>query len=344
MRVTRIIKKSPRFGILFVSIIIAIIFTCLDIAASIHPFIGDTDGINPFWKLSLVFKCLTDAILLDDFKTELKRLGLKRLKRDEKRRESVALTLEDDYLHDSDEEAAMHFSNGNIGTHLQNGDTPFVNGFAQRSSINPHRKSTGAEGSEQVEFMSALQAHPSQLSSDRESRRESMQRPQVGQGGKPATKLPKLFASIKPGKKAKKATEEPATRSDSIWTLSNEYNEDELEPEAPVSPPPAQKKGRKWLSRSRDDTNDTKAANDIQFEDDALERARMEQQRTIAELKRRKNSAVSAAGNSLSPNAAERVGQQRKSGGGANFWDGIDGLEHKRNDDVSPSASQPRLS
>lgn len=31
-------------------------------------------GINPFWKLSFVFKCLTDSVVLDDFKTALDRL------------------------------------------------------------------------------------------------------------------------------------------------------------------------------------------------------------------------------------------------------------------------------
>lgn len=29
---------------------------------------------NPFWKLSFVFKCLTDSVVLDDFKTALDRL------------------------------------------------------------------------------------------------------------------------------------------------------------------------------------------------------------------------------------------------------------------------------
>jgi hypothetical protein len=33
------------------------------------------DRINVYWKLALVFKCLTDNIMLDDFKTELKKLG-----------------------------------------------------------------------------------------------------------------------------------------------------------------------------------------------------------------------------------------------------------------------------
>jgi hypothetical protein len=31
-------------------------------------------GINPFWKLAYVFKCFTDTIILDDFKTALDRL------------------------------------------------------------------------------------------------------------------------------------------------------------------------------------------------------------------------------------------------------------------------------
>jgi len=33
------------------------------------------DRINPYWKLALVFKCLTDNILLDDFKSVLQRLS-----------------------------------------------------------------------------------------------------------------------------------------------------------------------------------------------------------------------------------------------------------------------------
>ena len=33
------------------------------------------DRINPYWKLALVFKCLTDNIMLDDFKSVLQRLS-----------------------------------------------------------------------------------------------------------------------------------------------------------------------------------------------------------------------------------------------------------------------------
>ena len=287
MGVIQVIKRSPRFGILFASIILALIFTALDIVASIHSFIGSTDGINPFWKLSLVFKCLTDAILLDDFKTELKRLGLKRMKHDEKRRDSTALVLDDEYTMDSDDEVDPHSSNPAA--------TGYMNGHAYRPSVNNHsqNKSNGnsnMEGSEEVEevgFMQALETHPSQLSSDRESRRSSGQRHQIGRGGTPATRLPKLFAAIKSGGKSKKLADEDATRNDSIFTLLEGGSGDKR-----------QKKG------SHDD--DDIAPDEVRCGDDALAQARREQERTIAELKARKNNAGAPKKTDLRPPNATR--------------------------------------
>jgi small neutral amino acid transporter SnatA (MarC family) len=49
--------RSPRFGILLCAICLAIVFTGLDIAASIHDFIGSTDGVSlrsRFIGLSLI--------------------------------------------------------------------------------------------------------------------------------------------------------------------------------------------------------------------------------------------------------------------------------------------------
>lgn len=43
--------------------------------------IGLPDGINPFWKLAFVFKCFTDTIILDDFKTALDKLKQYKLRR-----------------------------------------------------------------------------------------------------------------------------------------------------------------------------------------------------------------------------------------------------------------------
>src|SRR2546423_14188062 len=89
--VIRLIRQSPRLGILLAAICLAIIFTIVDILASILRGLRTVDGINPYWKLSLLFKCLTDTIMLDDFKTELKKLGFARMEREEARRESTAL-------------------------------------------------------------------------------------------------------------------------------------------------------------------------------------------------------------------------------------------------------------
>lgn len=75
VHVCRLVAKSPRFGILITSILVAIAFTICDIVASVEPNLSKTDGINPYWKLALVFRCLTDNIMLDDFKSVLQAVG-----------------------------------------------------------------------------------------------------------------------------------------------------------------------------------------------------------------------------------------------------------------------------
>jgi hypothetical protein len=74
------------------AIFLAVCFTVVDILSTIVKPLSLTAGcvlssssgniamltifrINPYWKLALVFKCLTDNILLDDFKSVLQRLG-----------------------------------------------------------------------------------------------------------------------------------------------------------------------------------------------------------------------------------------------------------------------------
>jgi hypothetical protein len=66
---------SPRFGIMLIAMIFSIIFTIVDILSVTDAFQSILpDGLNPFWKLSFVFKLLTDTIILDDFKTALDKL------------------------------------------------------------------------------------------------------------------------------------------------------------------------------------------------------------------------------------------------------------------------------
>ena len=79
VKIWKMIRKAPRFGILLAAIILAMAFTTMDIAASIFPRLSPTDGINPYWKLALIFKALTDNIMLDDFKSVLQRLGAMKL-------------------------------------------------------------------------------------------------------------------------------------------------------------------------------------------------------------------------------------------------------------------------
>ncbi|KAF2268925.1 hypothetical protein CC78DRAFT_540371 [Lojkania enalia] len=75
MTLVEIVRISPRFAVMLGSMVLSIIFIVLDICSVTNVFKSSLPvGINPFWKLAFVFKCLTDSIVLDDFKTALDRL------------------------------------------------------------------------------------------------------------------------------------------------------------------------------------------------------------------------------------------------------------------------------
>lgn len=66
---------NPRFGVMMVAMLLSLVFVVLDIFSVTGVFKNaPTVGVNPFWKLALVFKCLTDTVILDDFKTALDRM------------------------------------------------------------------------------------------------------------------------------------------------------------------------------------------------------------------------------------------------------------------------------
>ncbi|PSN67875.1 hypothetical protein BS50DRAFT_491623 [Corynespora cassiicola Philippines] len=71
-----IIRISPRFGIMLGAMVLSIIFIICDVLSVTGAFSSGNIyvGINPFWKLAFVFKCLTDSVVLDDFKVALDRL------------------------------------------------------------------------------------------------------------------------------------------------------------------------------------------------------------------------------------------------------------------------------
>jgi hypothetical protein len=75
MTLKEIVRISPRFGIMLLAMVVSIIFIVLDILTVTNALkLPGPTGINPFWKLAFVFKCLTDAVVLDDFKVALDRL------------------------------------------------------------------------------------------------------------------------------------------------------------------------------------------------------------------------------------------------------------------------------
>ena len=75
LSLVQIVRISPRFAVMLAAMALSIIFIVLDVLSVTEAFQSVLPiGINPFWKLSFVFKCLTDSVVLDDFKTALDRL------------------------------------------------------------------------------------------------------------------------------------------------------------------------------------------------------------------------------------------------------------------------------
>ncbi|KZM24625.1 uncharacterized protein EKO05_0008679 [Ascochyta rabiei] len=76
MGLKEILRISPRFAIMLLAMVLSMVFILLDIlcVTGAIRFVGLATGINPFWKLAFVFKCLTDSVVLDDFKMALDRL------------------------------------------------------------------------------------------------------------------------------------------------------------------------------------------------------------------------------------------------------------------------------
>ncbi|KAK2737968.1 hypothetical protein FQN57_007322 [Myotisia sp. PD_48] len=70
-----LVRHSPRFGIMLVSMCISICFIVVDLLSVLSVFKEALPtGLNPFWKISFILKCLCDMVVLDDFKTALDRL------------------------------------------------------------------------------------------------------------------------------------------------------------------------------------------------------------------------------------------------------------------------------
>lgn len=63
-------RINRRFGVMIMCMWLSIVFLVTDVAVSAARITADS-GINPYWRFALVFKCASDTIFLDDFKSVL---------------------------------------------------------------------------------------------------------------------------------------------------------------------------------------------------------------------------------------------------------------------------------
>ncbi|OAL53936.1 hypothetical protein IQ07DRAFT_463769, partial [Pyrenochaeta sp. DS3sAY3a] len=65
-----LVRINTRFGIMLLCMFLSIVFLLTDVAVSAARVTANS-GINPYWRFALVFKCASDTIFLDDFKSIL---------------------------------------------------------------------------------------------------------------------------------------------------------------------------------------------------------------------------------------------------------------------------------
>ncbi|KAL5115862.1 hypothetical protein ACEQ8H_006264 [Pleosporales sp. CAS-2024a] len=65
-----LMRINTRFAIMLLCMAISIVFLLTDVVVSAAKLTASS-GINPYWRFALVFKCASDTIFLDDFKSVL---------------------------------------------------------------------------------------------------------------------------------------------------------------------------------------------------------------------------------------------------------------------------------
>jgi hypothetical protein len=65
-----LIRTNNRFAVMLGCMFISIVFLLTDVVVN-AAHITTSSGINPYWRFALVFKCASDTIFLDDFKSVL---------------------------------------------------------------------------------------------------------------------------------------------------------------------------------------------------------------------------------------------------------------------------------
>ncbi|KAF3050343.1 hypothetical protein E8E11_006398 [Didymella keratinophila] len=69
-RIWALVRINTRFGVMLLCMLLSIGFLLTDAAVSAAR-VTASSGINPYWRFALVFKCASDTIFLDDFKSVL---------------------------------------------------------------------------------------------------------------------------------------------------------------------------------------------------------------------------------------------------------------------------------
>ncbi|KAF2706985.1 hypothetical protein K504DRAFT_47949 [Pleomassaria siparia CBS 279.74] len=70
LKILDLVKINPRFGVMLACMFISIAFLLTDVVMTALRK-SELAGINPYWRFALVFKCASDTIFLDDFKSVL---------------------------------------------------------------------------------------------------------------------------------------------------------------------------------------------------------------------------------------------------------------------------------
>jgi hypothetical protein len=65
-----LMRINTRFGVMLLCMALSIAFLLTDVGVSAAE-VTASSGINPYWRFALVFKCASDTIFLDDFKSVL---------------------------------------------------------------------------------------------------------------------------------------------------------------------------------------------------------------------------------------------------------------------------------
>ncbi|KAF2036624.1 hypothetical protein EK21DRAFT_51724 [Setomelanomma holmii] len=65
-----LVRINTRFGVMLLCMALSIAFLLTDVGVSAAK-VTASSGINPYWRFALVFKCASDTIFLDDFKSVL---------------------------------------------------------------------------------------------------------------------------------------------------------------------------------------------------------------------------------------------------------------------------------